>query len=420
MDWILDNIMKNKPIKKELVVICDFGASLNFTHHYQFIASTFNFIIRNYPNSKITILIPIASQINQNDNLSTGHIKRILLPITHFPFTNLNSFQTWITFIWRNLVNSIFKFNQGLCLLLSIINALLYIVFAKVYLIIFPTACPQSIRLVELLEFFHIRVSAHLHFSNTSEIRHPFGSSDNVYEFLSRSSNFKYVRLAVSFESEANFKLYSNLNLKQNFFFARIPSYNDLNFQKSEYSTHRVTETLDVLVMGRPHDPGRSDLIINSLSEITRNTKFIEQSNRTHIKIGIVDLNPPEIQIINSIDKNHIEIYKMYYKINFFELINFFEVADIIVLPYNPSLYSKNHSAMILLASDFNVPVITCSGASFSSDVNDFNIGTLFDYEESFSSALLNTITELNSFRFIQYRQARELENTKIYGFLGI
>ena len=412
-------MIRNKPIEGR-VSICDFGASLNFTHHYQFIASTFNFLVRNYPNSKITILIPIGSQIHQNGKLNKKSIKRILLPITHFPFTELNSFQTWITFIWRHLANLICKFSQNSYLLLSVSTAIFNIIFTKVSLIIFPTACPQSIRLLELLEFFHIKVSAHLHFSNTSEIRHPFGSSGKVQDFLSKSTNFKFVRLAVSFESESIFKSYSNLNLKQNFFFARIPSYNDLDFQKTKYLSFGVKEKLEIFVMGRPHDPGRSDLIVNSIREIIRNIKFIDKSKVTYLKISIVDLNPPNTQIIDLIKESKIEINILNYKIDFFELLNLFETADIIILPYNPLLYSKNHSAMILLASDFNVPVVTCSGASFSADLNDFNIGTLFDYKTSFSNALIDTISGLNSFEFIQYRCVRELENIKIFNFLGI
>ena len=75
--------MNNRNLKK--ILICDFGAALNYTHHFQFIISNIMFINRNYKNVVIGVILPMASELNSNDFKSANFTRKLLWPIFFFP-----------------------------------------------------------------------------------------------------------------------------------------------------------------------------------------------------------------------------------------------------------------------------------------------------------------------------------------------
>ena len=105
---------------------------------------------------------------------------------------------------------------------------------------------------------------------------------------------------------------------------------------------------------------------------------------------------------------------------SFLELVDLLITATIVVLPYNPRLYSKNHSGMIMLLSDLKIPIVTCDYAAFSTEVLEFKLGKLFDYELSFASALVQVLSNFSDSRFNEYFQVREHENSKLFESFSI
>lgn len=410
--------MKNKNSKK--ILICDFGATLNYTHHFQFILSNIMFINRNYKNVVIGVILPVASELNSNDFQPANFTRKLLWPIFFFPHTKICLFSTWFTFIWRKLGQWISLLNPSLYLNLSVFLVMPYFILCRTNLIIFPTACAQSLKLIEFLEFFHVKKSFHVHFSNTSEIRFPYGSIKNCQQFIKKSNKFKFINIVFSFDTSNLFDFYSKLNAKNNFYLARPPSINNTNYFPSKLSSTSESTIIKILIMGRPADLGRDSLVMKSLQEfrgIIRNLNLLKEVS---LEFGVTLEDSSRIEFPNNSHNDSFQIKRLHSKMNFIELVDLLITATIVVLPYNPRLYSKNHSGMIMLLSDLKIPVITCDDAAFSPEVLEFKLGKLFDYELSFASSLAQELSNFSDYRFNDYFQVREQENRKLFESLNI
>jgi hypothetical protein len=175
---------------------------------------------------------------------------------------------TWLTFFWRKFGQQASKINPVIYLNLSVLLASPYFIFSRANLIVFPSVCTQSLKLIEILEFFHVKKSIHIHFTNTSEKRAPFGSIKNCEEFISKSNRFKSINIVVSFEAQTLLDSYSKLNHKNNFYLAHPSSINGFPSQpKSKSSFFGKADEVNILVLGRVTDPGRDTLILKSLNE---------------------------------------------------------------------------------------------------------------------------------------------------------
>ena len=403
------------------ILLCDFGASLNYTHHLQFIRSNIMFINRNYTNVIIGIILPIASELNSNELKYANFTRKLLWPIFYFPQTKISLISTWFTFIWRKLGQWISIFNPSFYLNFSVLLVVPYFILCRTNLIVFPTACVQSFKLIELLEFFHVKKSFHVHFTNTSEVRFPYGSIKNSENFIKRSNKFNFVNIVFSFDTPALFDSYSKLNTKNNFFLARPPSTN--NFDHPHLSSSSITKSkiVRILIMGRYTNlKPANDLILKSLQEF----KVIMQ-NLDLLK-GIifefsVTLEDSSLAQFNDDHSNELfQIKELPGKRSFFELIELLETATAVVLPYDPAIYSSNHSGMIMILSDLKIPFVTCNNAAFSPEVLEFKLGKLFDYRLSFASALVQLLSNFNDSLFNEYFQVREQENRNIFNYLNI
>jgi len=378
------------------------------------------FINRNYKNVVIGVILPMASELNSNDFKSANFTRKLLWPIFFFPHTKISLISTWFTFIWRKLGQWICTFNQGLYLNLSVLLVMPYFIFCRTNLIIFPTACAQSFKLIELLEFFHVKKSFHLHFSNTSEIRFPYGSIKNCENFIRRSNKFKFVNIVFSFDTSTLFDLYSKLNAKNNFYLARPPSTNNPDYFPLKLSSTTKSKIIKILILGRPADLGRDSLIMKSLQEFRIMIRNLNLPKGVSFEFSVTLEDSSRIELANNSLNDSFQIKKLCNKMKFLELVDLLITATIVVLPYNPNLYSKNHSGMIMLLSDLKIPIVTCDDAAFSPEVLEFKLGKLFDYELSFASALVQALSNFSDSRFNEYFQVREQENRKLFESLNI
>ena len=303
---------------------------------------------------------------------------------------------------------------------LSVLLVMPYFIFCRTNLIIFPTACAQSFKLIELLEFFHVKKSFHLHFSNTSEIRFPYGSIKNCENFIRRSNKFKFVNIVFSFDTSTLFDLYSKLNAKNNFYLARPPSTNNPDYFPLKLSSTTKSKIIKILILGRPADLGRDSLIMKSLQEFRIMIRNLNLPKGVSFEFSVTLEDSSRIELANNSLNDSFQIKKLCNKMKFLELVDLLITATIVVLPYNPNLYSKNHSGMIMLLSDLKIPIVTCDDAAFSPEVLEFKLGKLFDYELSFASALVQALSNFSDSRFNEYFQVREQENRKLFESLNI
>jgi hypothetical protein len=405
--------MPKKNIKR--ILICDFGASLNYTHHLQFIKSQIMFMNRNYSNIVVGIILPIGSEIDRDVLKPANFTRKLLWPIFLFPRTKKRISFTWITYFWRKLGVQICKISPKLYLHLSLILVTPFFTFSRANLIVFPTACAQSLRLIEILEFLHIRKSIHIHFTNTSEVRVPYGTIEDCGNFIRKSNGFKFVDIVLSFDSQTLLNFYSGNTTKKNLYLALPPSTKNTPHFSLKSSKFDEFGVIKVLVMGRTSTPGRDSLIFQSLLEFQNRIKNINKLNSRSYEFSITVDDASLIEDVTKSNVNSFAIKMIPGQMSYLSLVTLLKTATVIVLPYTPSGYTRNHSGMVLISSDLQIPIVTCDQAVFSQEIIDFKLGNLFNHERSFVDALIQTLINLNVFRSNKYFDYREQQNRKLY-----
>jgi hypothetical protein len=408
-------ILRKRSILK--VSICDFGASLNYTHHYHFILARLRFLSRNYSNISVSVLLPIGSEIESGSLGNANIVKKVLLPITHFPRTKYKKIGTWFTFFWRHLGTKLGKSFKTLWVNTTLVCALSFFIIKKSDVIIFPTACPQSIKLIQLLEFLRFKTSIHLHFSNTSEVRKPFGSESTLKLFINKANEFKFIKVVFSCESLEFQRFYSEFTKNNSMFFARPPSIGHRKNFDMPSRNYFGNAKLNILILGRPGDAQRNSLISNSLNQF--NLKFPVNTHFETINFGIVADDSFHVAQNVFIDNVSVTTEKLTHKFSFEKLVEKINAANIVILPYNPITYSMRHSALVMLLSDLGIPIISCAGAAFSKDIAQFKLGKLFDFQADFSNSLIESIFDPMTYGFNEYCRVREEENISMYNLLG-
>jgi hypothetical protein len=370
---------------------------------------------RNYANIIIGIILPIGSEIDRDLLTPANFTRKLLWPIFLFPRTKKRISFTWITFFWRKLGAQICKINPRLYLHLSLILVTPFFAFSRANLIVFPTACAQSLRLIEILEFFHIRKSIHIHFTNTGEVRMPYGTIEDCENFIRKSNGFKFVNMVLSFESQTLLNFYSGHSAKKNLYLALPPSTSDVPYFPLKSPRFNELGVTKVLVMGRTSTPGRDSLIFQSLVEFKNRIENINilKSRSYEFSITVDDASLIE-EVIKS-NVNSFAVKKLPSQMSYLSLVTLLNTATVIVLPYTPSVYSRNHSGMVLISSDLQIPIVTCEQAVFSQEIIEFKLGNLFNHEISFADALIQTLINLNVFKSNLYFDYREQQNRKLY-----
>jgi hypothetical protein len=170
-----------------------------------------------------------------------------------------------------------------------------------------------------------------------------------------------------------------------------------------------------VLVMGRTSTPGRDSLIFQSLVEFKNRIENINilKSRSYEFSITVDDASLIE-EVIKS-NVNSFAVKKLPSQMSYLSLVTLLNTATVIVLPYTPSVYSRNHSGMVLISSDLQIPIVTCEQAVFSQEIIEFKLGNLFNHEISFADALIQTLINLNVFKSNLYFDYREQQNRKLY-----
>ena len=118
--------------------------------------------------------------------------------------------------------------------------------------------------------------------------------------------------------------------------------------------------------------------------------------------------------------KDYFRFNRLHSNLDFIALVELLKTATVVVLPYDPKLYIKNHSGMVLLLSDLRIPMVVCDGAAFSPEVLEFNLGELFNYKSSFANSLVKVLNRFNDSRFTDYFQVREKENIYLLNHLNV
>ena len=390
------------------IVIIDFRASLNYTHHSQYIYSHVSFFKNYFTKSKVTILLPIGSEIGKEQTNFPNNLLRVLIPTSYFPRSSYLKVSTWFTFMLSRIHKYVYSksyliasFNEFICSLIT----LFILIIIKKDLILFPSACPSTLRLIRLLNILNFSTPIRVHFAT------PTREETILYNFFSNIKVYNNLKIAFSFETEEAKDKYLIQGSKHAFFYARQPC---LGLRPKVEVSAKNLMTKNIFVLGRPSDQGREDIILRSIEKLSKN-----QSNPNiyfNVYVSTNFITPLRVESDSFL--KYINLVPIPYNLPFIELADLIFSADMVILPYDPKIYKYHHSGLFFLASDLNIPIITSQGCSFSNEVLEFNIGSLFEYSSDFSEPIIKILN--NTFDFSRYHSLRDFENIRIYSSLGI
>jgi hypothetical protein len=390
------------------VVIIDFQASLNYTHHSQYIYSHVNFFKSYFTSSKLTILLPIGSEIGKKQTNFPNNLLRILIPTSYFPRTSYFKVSTWFTFVLSKInkyvyskSNLLSNLNEFTCSLISLFTLML----VKKDVILFPSACPSALRLIRLLNLLNFSTPIRVHFAT------PTRKENNLNNFFTNKKLYNNLNIAFSFETQEAKSKFSIRESENLFFYARQPY---LGLRPKVDVSEKNLITKNIFVLGRPFDQTREDIILRSIKKLGKNQNHLN----IYFNVYVTTNFNTSLKVESDLFLNYINLVSVPYNLPFLELADLIFRADVVVLPYNPETYKYLHSGLFFLVSDLNVPIITSYGCSFSNEVLEFNIGSLFKYSSDFSDSIPKILN--NTFNFKTYHSFRDSENMSIYSRLGV
>jgi hypothetical protein len=167
--------------------------------------------------------------------------------------------------------------------------------------------------------------------------------------------------------------------------------------------------------MGRTSIPGRDSLIFQSLVEFKNRIENIDLLKSRSYEFSITVDDVSLIEKIAKFSVNPFTVKRLSSQMSYSSLITLLNTATVIILPYTPSVYTRNHSGMVLISSDLHIPIVTCEQADFSHEIIEFKLGSLFKHDLPFADALIYTLINLNEFKSDKYFDYRELQNRRLY-----
>jgi hypothetical protein len=346
-------------------LIIDLGASIYYTHHCEQINGFAKLI--NDLDSKYRIALPIGSQCSLKKNV----ILSKLLPASQTVEFELARPTSWISALIGKLITIssssdaafIYKFISRITF-----NVLVYVNFRIINQIrgtskiLFPTACPVTLAIVERFELKKIRCQILVRFTHTTETRGYFSDLVDYKNFIDRWSKFKHVNLILGYEMKEFMQ-----SLKNSDFLKHSPH-------------PKVTDKLNTKkqfqfgFFGKMQN--RKGLI--SLLEI------IEGLIRLGVPSSDFCVQIPTAHSNLSLSPNLDGVTFFWDNLEIGQLNQYISQTKLVILPYEISTYMKNSSAMVYRCLDLGVPIATFKGSAFAREINDFNIGLIFaDVEEA-------------------------------------
>ncbi len=372
----------------ENFIIVDFGASLNHTHHKQSLYSYSSLI--KLLGHNVKILVPKGSQLKN----PKYDIHKVLYPGTHPIGFEIRDPKSYIPGLIgkAHYIGSKYK----LTFIVKIIAYLVSKRFLKIYKklgnsqtkVLFPTACAFSIIVLEkMLKKGKIQEKFFIRLTNTSENRGILSEKYNEEFLIKLSQNFQ--NICIGYENKGKVEL-----VKNSYFAPFPPIYENNNFKKN-------SDKITISFLGYPtKDKGYDHIqdIIYSVSRTRKDINWIIQDYEIEKSTMKYENLPRTVKIFNG-------------KISSIEMENALKDTSLICLPYDPEKFSKNVSAMLYTAMDFDIPAITLAGTAFCQDLLKFQcsyvVENVFEIIKTLQSISLDKIEYLrkNCKNYNDYRK---------------
>lgn len=398
-----------------MIVIADFGASLKHTHHGSSIRA---FVNLARTRSDIVVLLPIHSELTAFDlGCEPEEVKYCLLPSSHRSKFRKNVLLNLFPVIFDKLATFASASRQFwiLKVLIFISNVRLEATLKSFLLkdprkevrLLFPTTCPLAIgfseRFVKKNSDVRNLERVCLRLTNTAENRGSFAGTNNIETLTTNLLLYNNSSIFIGFEMEEYF--HSLPELKALAFHSPFPCPNSW--------TCSDTRSLDKLTFSFLGFPKSIKGITNISEIVTRVNKVCGRKISWIIQITN-DENPTWDNLLS---QENISLLKG--KISSEKMMDSIYRSDYLVLPYDPSHYRRNASAMAYLAAEQLKPVLTLTGSAFANEVEKFSIGLVYPSIDKLIEGIKKIVegeSRINSDDIVRYNTYRNNSNLRFLG----
>jgi glycosyltransferase involved in cell wall biosynthesis len=388
-----------------LILIVDFGASQNHTHHKESIFSFAELIIRS--GSDFEVWIPAGSEITES-NLP---IKYNLLPGFNPIGLSLTRPSTWIPALHGKMHNISNKKDLKTSLkFLAVVNSLHFYcllfkkkLYYKKIKVIFTTVCAFSFKSLYLLEAGKIEIEAYCRLTNTTERRGKLSEIIKYKDFIENSKTFTYVK--VFFGTETNAYLEKiGLDNDSRGFISKFPSRQKIKYK--DINTSQIT----ISFLGYPTRHKGQQHILPILNAVSKNKPDITW------QIQLFEND----QLIPRITENSGTTKIFEGKISSQSMDNALLTTTLMCLPYDAEAFKYNASAMMYQSTDYLVPVLTFAGCAFAEEVEKFECGLVAIDQNDMITKISNLDLNLINNWIEGCKKYNDYRNKSNYIFLDI
>ncbi len=388
-------------------LILDFGASLLHTHHSR--------VIRGYAElmlnlgQKVDIFLPMCSEINLD--FPNARVIKKLLPSYHPVAFNASRLRTWIPgligVLYRLTENTWFhKISSKLLIELSIYLAYLrvkkYRPSASDLTIIFPTACPVSLRLGYKLERKKISSTLVYRLTNTAERRGYHAKFLSLEKTLDRLTSTTFIESRFGFEM---IEYGRTLPIPTgSLFLSPTPPCHEVLVRNLVDSNL----TLGFLGMAQKHKG------ISWMTELVKTTLDNQQERSICWVIQTEEQPPTELLTI----ARRLPIKLLPGRLSEYDLTVAFSEVDVVCLPYDANTYKFNASALAYRAADNFTAVATFRGSAFAREIEEFGIGIVAEDLHELCELMSNFDTGSLHENIRNYNQMRKTKNLIFIGLI--
>lgn len=384
-------------------LLIDFGASLLHTHHSRVIRGFVELI--EQAGNDLTVYLPMGSEIANVGNHSRH--RRILIPSYHpveFRFKQVSSWIPGLSRIFYSQTENTKLHNIASRILShTIVMSTVFTITKELRdrsdsVLIFPTACPISMRLGKRIKKKFPKVKLVYRVTNTAERRGYFTRYFDV--------TFEASQLIRLFSSDIRFgyemeEYGSTLAIsKSNLYFSPTPPCLELR----EKSTDQTKKTFGFLGMAQRHKG------ITWLVEII--SKTLVNSKATTVSWIIQTDNPPPSELLEFSTNPLVKL--LVGRQSEFEISKAFTQINLICLPYNVESYKLGASALAYRAADNLTAVATFRGSAFANEIERFGIGLVVDDLEGLIRGMSEFDTEKSKTKIIEYNRVRVQSNLNL------
>ena len=265
-------------------------------------------------------------------------------------------------------------------------------------IVIFPTACPISVRLGERIKDKFSQAKLVFRLTNTAENRGYFTRYiDSTLELSKLIDSFPTdIRIGYEMKEYAN-----SLKLsKSNLYYSPTPPCLEIE----EKSIGCAKETFGFLGMAQRHKG------TNWLVEIISKTLANAEADSLSWIIQTEDPPPSELLELST----RLQVKLLPGRFSESEMSWAFTNIDLVCLPYNIESYTLNASALAYRAADNLTAVATFKGSAFANEVENFGIGLVANDMETLINDISNFDTESSRDRIIEYNEIRTQSNRNL------